>query len=219
VQPIIGIVLPLMEINIDTDQIIPGEWLFRGLREGYGPGLFANRRDHEDGTEKEEFILNQEPWRHATILLAGRNFGCGSSREEAPVALREYGFRAVIAPKFASMFWGNCFRNSVLPVELPSFEVEELYAQVKASGGYGRVGVDLDRECVTAPNAEEFHFETPPRYRRMLLEGIDEIGLTMTYLPVIEGFRAVDCERRPWAYLNAESDENRGAGDGVHKRR
>jgi 3-isopropylmalate/(R)-2-methylmalate dehydratase small subunit len=197
---ITGIAAPLMRINIDTDQIIPGREIMRGSREGYGPGLFAYWRYIEDRTPNPDFILNQEPWKQATILLADRNFGCGSSREPAPKSLRGFGFRAVIAPSFGGIFFNNAFRNGLLPVELPIEQVRVLADQMEQSRGNARVAVDLETETVTAPQGEIFAFKTPALLRRMLLEGLDEIALTLTMRPQIETYRGRDASKRPWAY-------------------
>jgi 3-isopropylmalate/(R)-2-methylmalate dehydratase small subunit len=197
---IVGRAAPLMQVNIDTDQIIPGEWLFRGHREGYAAGLFANQRYLPDGAPNPEFLLNRIPWRDATILIADRNFGCGSSREEAPVALREYGFRAVVAPSFGTIFFENALRNRLLPVTLPIDSVRVLADQVEGSDGQATVAVDLETQSVTAPDGRVFAFRVPARFRRMLSDGLDEITLTLTYQAQIAAYRAVDRERRPWAY-------------------
>jgi 3-isopropylmalate/(R)-2-methylmalate dehydratase small subunit len=195
-----GIAAPLLRINIDTDQIIPGREIMRGSREGYGPGLFGYWRYIEDRTPNPEFILNQAPWKDATILLADRNFGCGSSREPAPKALRGYGFRAVIAPSFGGIFFNNCFRNGLLPVELPIEQIRLIAAQMEESRGNARVTVDLEAQTVTAPQGEIFAFKTPALMQRMLLEGLDEIALTLSRSAEIESFREADAARRPWAY-------------------
>ncbi len=195
-----GIAAPLLRINIDTDQIIPGREIMRGSREGYGTGLFGYWRYIEDRTPNPEFILNQAPWKDATILLADRNFGCGSSREPAPKALRGYGFRAVIAPSFGGIFFNNCFRNGLLPVELPIEQIRLIAAQMEESRGNARVTVDLEAQTVTAPQGEIFAFKTPALMRRMLLEGLDEIALTLSRSAEIEKFREADGTKRPWAY-------------------
>jgi 3-isopropylmalate/(R)-2-methylmalate dehydratase small subunit len=195
-----GIALPLLRINIDTDQIIPAREILVGSREGYGPSLFASWRYVEGRTPNPEFILNQAPWTEATILLADRNFGCGSSREPAPKALRGYGFRAVIAPSFGGIFFNNCFRNGLLPVELPIEQVRLLAAQMEASRGNARVTVDLEAQTVTAPHGEVFAFKTPALMRHMLLEGLDEIALTLSRSQEITRFREEDAAKRPWAY-------------------
>ncbi len=195
-----GIAAPFMRINIDTDQIVPGKELVRGRTEGYGPSLFAMWRYIGDRDPNPEFLLNQEPWRHATILLADRNFGCGSSREAAPMALRAYGFRAVIAPSFGGIFFNNSFRNGLLPVELPIEQVRDLADQVTHSGGREKLTVDLENNQVIAPNGTRYAFSTPELLRQMLLQGIDEIGLTLSRRAEIDAFRMADRNKRPWAY-------------------
>ena len=195
-----GIAAPLLRINIDTDQIIPGREMMRGSREGYGAGLFGYWRYIEDRTPNPGFILNQEPWKQSTILLADRNFGCGSSREPAPKALRSFGFRAVIAPSFGGIFFNNSFRNGLLPVELPIEQVRLIAEQMEQSRGNARVTVDLENQTVTTPQGEVFAFKTPALLRRMLLEGLDEIAVTLTMTPQIESYRGQDTVKRPWVY-------------------
>jgi 3-isopropylmalate/(R)-2-methylmalate dehydratase small subunit len=195
-----GIAAPLLRINIDTDQIIPGREIMRGSREGYGPGLFGYWRYIEDRTPNPDFILNQEPWKHATILLADRNFGCGSSREPAPKSLRGFGFRAVIAPSFGGIFFNNSFRNGLLPAELPIEQVRLIAEQMEESCGNARVTVDLENQTVTAPHGQVFAFKTPALLRRMLLDGLDEIAVTLTMSKQIETYRSADAAKRPWAY-------------------
>ena len=195
-----GIAVPMMRINIDTDQITPGRELIRVHREGYAASLFSNLRYVGDRTPDPGFILNREPWSRGTILLADRNFGCGSSREPAPKALRGFGFRVVIAPSFGGIFFGNSFRNGLLPVELPIEQVRVLAAQMEAAGGRAEVEVDLEAQTVTAPDGTRFAFRSPPALRRMLLDGLDEVGATLARGPEIAAFRARDRDRRPWAY-------------------
>jgi 3-isopropylmalate/(R)-2-methylmalate dehydratase small subunit len=202
-----GIALPMLRQNIDTDQIIPVVELTRATEffnsyERWGPGLFAYWRytDIDARTPNPDFILNKAPWSRASILLADRNFGCGSSREGAPMALRGYGFRAVIAPSFAGIFYGNCFRHGLLPVELPIEQIAELARQSEASGGTAEVTVDLERMVVVAPDATTFAFRTPDALRRMLLDGLDEIDRTLADGKSIEAFRATDARKRPWIY-------------------
>ncbi len=134
------------------------------------------------------------------MLLADRNFGCGSSRERAPKALREFGFRAVLAPSFGGIFFNNCYRNGIVPVELPIEQVRRIAAEVEASGGTGEVTVDLEAQAVTSPRGARFAFEAPATLRQMLLQGLDEIALTLARGEEIERFRAKDRARRPWAY-------------------
>jgi 3-isopropylmalate/(R)-2-methylmalate dehydratase small subunit len=195
-----GIAAPLMRINIDTDQIIPARFLVRSSDTGIGEGLFAGWRCRSDGSPDPDFILNKEPWTRAEILFADRNFGCGSSREGAPKALRERDFRAVIAPSFGGIFFNNAFRNGLLPVELPIEQVRVIVGEVEASSGYEPVTVDLENETVTAPKGQVFPFRTPPLLRAMLLEGVDEVELTLRRGAEIEVFRKADGAKRPWAY-------------------
>ena len=198
-----GVAAPLLRINIDTDQIIPGPEIMRSTEDTYerwGEGLFANWRYLPDRKPNPDFVLNQEPWSRAKILLADRNFGCGSSREPAPKALRGFGFRAVIAPSFGGIFYNNSFRHGLLPVELPIEAVGEIARQMEAAKGEAQVTVDLEAEVVTAPDRRAFAFKTPPALRRMLLEGLDEIGLTLSKSADITAFRQGDRGRRPWAY-------------------
>jgi 3-isopropylmalate/(R)-2-methylmalate dehydratase small subunit len=192
-----------MRANIDTDQIIPTRFLTRLSEEGLGEGLFAEWRLRADGTPVSDFALDQAPWDQAGILVAGPNFGCGSSREAAPRALRQRGFRAVIAPSFGDIFYNNCFRSGIVPVRLASATVDELGALLTARAGQAvELDVDLEAGMVGVPASGAQHpFETPALLRRMLLEGLDEIALTRTQLPQIAAFRAGDRERRPWAYL------------------
>lgn len=195
-----GIAAPMMRINVDTDQIIPALYLGGTDAKGYGKHLFAGWRFNPDGTPNDQFILNQEPYTRAQILLADRNFGCGSSRERAPKALREFGFRAVIAPSFGGIFYNNCYRNGIVPVELPIETVRAISEEVEASGGTGEVAVDLAEKLVTSPSGRSFTFNAPETLRQMLLQGVDEIALTLAHMPDIEAYRRRDRLRRPWAY-------------------
>ncbi|MDA1095807.1 MAG: 3-isopropylmalate dehydratase small subunit [Chloroflexi bacterium] len=171
-----GWVAPMNRPNVDTDQIIPKQFLKRIERTGYGPFLFFDWRFRPDGTENPDFVLNHPGYREATILLAGENFGSGSSREHAPWALQQFGFRAVIAPSFADIFYNNCFENGLLPVELPPAVVADLMA--RARPGYELV-VDLERQVVADKEGFEVRFEIDPFRRRLLLNGLDSIGLTL----------------------------------------
>lgn len=197
-QQVTAIAAPLMRANVDTDQIIPTRFLARPSEEGLGEGLFA------EWAADPRFVLNQAPWDRAGILLAGPNFGCGSSREAAPRALRQRGFRAVIAPSFGEIFFNNCFRNGIVPVRLPLHIVEALASEMAArrDDGTCTLRVDLARCRVELPALGVGHgFQVPPRLHRMLLEGRDEIALTLTQAPAMAAFRAADRQRRPWAYL------------------
>ena len=195
-----GIAAPMMRINVDTDQIIPALFLGGTDAKGYGKHLFAGWRFLPDGSPNPEFILNQEPYTRAQILLADRNFGCGSSRERAPKALREFGFRAIIAPSFGGIFLNNCYRNGIAPVELPIEQVRAIADEVQASGGLGEVTVDLREKLVVSPEGLRFAFDAPETLRQMLLQGVDEIALTLARLPEISAYREADRARRPWAY-------------------
>lgn len=196
-----GIAAPLMQINIDTDQIIPALYLGGTDAKGYGAHLFANWRFLPDGSPNPDFILNRKPYAHAEVLLAGRNFGCGSSRERAPKALREFGFRAVIAPSFGGIFFNNCFRNGLLPVVLPIEQVQQLADAVERSGAAAKIAVDLRSNSVSMQDGTHFSFEVPATLRQMLLLGTDEIDQTLSHRSEIDAFRARDKARRPWAYL------------------
>lgn len=197
---ITGIAAPLMQINIDTDQIIPARFLVRTSNEGLGEGLFADWRHRRDGSINPDFVLNREPWAKAEIILADRNFGCGSSREAAPIALRQAGFRAVIAPSFGGIFFNNSFRNGLLPVELPIEQVRRIVDMVVASQGRAQVTVDLETQTVSLPDGQSFNFRSPPLLREMLLAGMDEVELTLSRSSQIDAFRDSDRRRRPWVY-------------------
>ena len=199
-QRVTGTAAPMMRINIDTDQIIPTLFLGGTDAKGYGAHLFHHWRFTPDGGPNPAFILNQPPYDKAQILLADRNFGCGSSRERAPKALREFGFRAVIAPSFGGIFFNNCFRNGIVPVELPIEAVQRIVAEVTAGAGAPAVTVDLEEQAVVSPSGERFSFSAPTTLRQMLLEGMDEIALTLSRQAEIDAFRARDQARRAWAY-------------------
>jgi 3-isopropylmalate/(R)-2-methylmalate dehydratase small subunit len=203
-QTVSGIAVPMLRINIDTDQIIPARFLVRTSESGLGEALFYNWAHMPDGTPNPDFILNREPWSQAKILLADRNFGCGSSREAAPRALRQKGFRVVIAPSFGGIFFNNCFRNGILPVELEIDKVKAVAAEIAATPD-SVIVVDLERELVRTPGGAEFMFQAPRLMRRMMLEGLDEVALTLTHSGQIEGFRSRDKIKRPWAYSAQKS--------------
>jgi 3-isopropylmalate/(R)-2-methylmalate dehydratase small subunit len=198
-RTVTGVAAPLLRINVDTDQILPALFLGGTDAKGYGAHLFHGWRFRPDGTPDLGFILNQPPYDRAQVLLADRNFGCGSSRERAPKALREFGFRAIVAPSFGGIFFNNCWRNGMVPVELPIEDVRRIAAAVDATGGVLPVTVDLERQQVLA-GGMAFDFRSPATLRDMLLQGCDEIGLTLARLPEMERFREADRRRRPWAY-------------------
>ena len=197
-----GVAAPLMQINIDTDQIIPALYLGGTDAKGYGAHLFANWRFRGDGSPNPDFILNQEPYTQSAVLLADRNFGCGSSRERAPKALREFGIRVVIAPSFGGIFFNNCFRNGMVPVNLPIEQVREIVTLVESSHGLAQIGVDLERKVVELPDGRQFPFDVPETLRQMLLLGVDEIDQTKSYQSTIDAYRELDRARRPWIYVD-----------------
>ncbi len=194
-----GVAAPLPKANVDTDQIIPARFLKSISRLGFGKNLFANFRYREDGSENPDFVLNQEPYRKAEVLIAFENFGCGSSREHAPWALLDFGIRCVIAPDFADIFHNNCFKNGVLPVRLPREVCEKLIEDAKM-GPNARVTVDLEREVVVRPNGEEIPFKIDPLRRHLLLNGLDDIGQTLQHAPAIDSFEARQKAAQPWLY-------------------
>lgn len=173
-----GLVLPLDRSDVDTDQIIPKQFLKRIERTGFGQFLFYDWRYLEDGSPNPEFILNWPEYQGASILLTRRNFGCGSSREHAPWALADYGFRALIAPSFADIFYNNSLKNGLLPVRLDESLVEELFRRCRATPGY-RLTVDLEKCLVTDDHGFEASFEIDPFRRQCLLQGLDDIALTL----------------------------------------
>ncbi|MFN6253136.1 MAG: 3-isopropylmalate dehydratase small subunit [Alphaproteobacteria bacterium] len=194
-----GIAAPLPKANVDTDQIIPARFLKSISRLGFGKNLFANFRFKEDGSENPDFVLNQEPYRKAEVLIAFENFGCGSSREHAPWALLDFGIRCVIAPDFADIFNNNCFKNGVLPVRLPREICEKLMEDAKM-GGNARITVDLERQVVVRPNGEEIPFQIDPLRRHLMLNGLDDIGQTMQHAPAIDSFESRQRAAQPWLY-------------------
>ena len=192
-----GIAAPLPKANVDTDQIIPARFLKSISRTGFGKNLFANFRYREDGSENPDFVLNQEPYRKAQILIAFENFGCGSSREHAPWALLDFGIRCVIAPDFADIFHNNCFKNGILPVRLPREVCERLMEDARM-GGNARITVDLVRQVVVRPNGEEIPFQVDPLRRHLLLNGLDDIGQTLQHAAAIDAYEARQRAAQPW---------------------
>jgi len=175
-----GLVAAVDRVNVDTDQIIPKQFLKRIERTGFGEFLFYDWRFNTDGSLKDDFELNQPRYAGATILLARSNFGCGSSREHAPWALLDYGFRSIIAPSFADIFYNNCFKNGMLPVALPEAQVDQLFCRAAANEGY-KLTVDLKRQWVTDDDGLRLNFEVDPFRRECLLHGLDDIGLTLQH--------------------------------------
>jgi len=184
-----GLVATLDRVNVDTDQIIPKQFLKRIERTGFGECLFYDWRFLDDGTPNPEFELNQPRFKGATILVARANFGCGSSREHAPWALLDYGFRSIIAPSFADIFYNNCFKNGMLPVALSEEQVERLFQQAVGNIGY-ELTVDLQRQWVTDDFGLRFSFEVDPFRRECLLKGLDDIGLTLQHEDLIRDHEA-----------------------------
>ena len=193
-----GVAAPLPMVNIDTDQIIPKQFLKTIKRTGLGRHLFAPMRYRADGSENPDFVLNREPYRHARIIVAGDNFGCGSSREHAPWALRDFGIRCVIAPSFADIFRNNCFKNGILAITLERAAVERLLAA--AGGGAATLAVDLERQVVSAADGDELRFEVDPFRKDCLLNGLDEIALTLQREDEIAAFEAAQRAAQPWLY-------------------
>jgi 3-isopropylmalate/(R)-2-methylmalate dehydratase small subunit len=180
---------PLNMANVDTDKIIPARFLKTIKRSGLGVHLFSNLRYNDDGSEKPDFVLNQPKYRQAEILVAGENFGCGSSREHAPWALLDFGIKCVIAPSFADIFHGNCFKNGILPIALPQAICEQLMADA-AMGSNARLTVDLERQLVIRPDGSENPFEVDAFRKHCLLNGLDDIGLTLEHAPAIDAYES-----------------------------
>ncbi len=191
-----GRAAPLPLANIDTDQIIPKQFLKTVEREGLAKGLFYDFRFDEQGRPKPGFTLNRPEYAGAQVLIAGDNFGCGSSREHAPWALMDFGIRCVIAPSFAEIFQGNCLNNGLLPVVLAPNEVDELMDE--ARGGNHVFSVDLESQTVTAPSGKAFRFDIDPAAKEKLLKGLDAIGETLQHAPDIDVFEMKQALARPW---------------------
>ena len=194
-----GVAAPMDAINVDTDQIIPKLHLRTIKRTGLGKVLFDELRFNPDGTEKPGFILNREPYRRAEVLVAGDNFGCGSSREHAPWALLDFGIRCIVSTSFADIFYNNCFKNGILPVTVSADELQALMAD--ASDRENPVlTVDLEAREITRPNGATVRFEIDEFRRECLLDGLDDIGLTMQKVEMIDAFEKAQRERQPWLY-------------------
>ena len=182
-----GLVVPMDRLNVDTDQIIPKQFLKRIERSGFGQFLFFDWRLKDDGSENPEFELNHPQYRGASVLLARRNFGCGSSREHAPWALADFGFRVLIAPSFADIFYNNCFKNGVLPIMLDEAVVDDLFRRANSTPGY-RLSVDLQSQTITDDAGLQLPFEVAAFRRHCLLNGLDDIGLTLRHEQKIAEF-------------------------------
>ena len=203
-----GIVAPLDRSNVDTDLIIPKQFLKSIKRTGFGDNLFDELRYLDEGflgqdinkrPKNPDFVLNQARYAGATILLARKNFGCGSSREHAPWALEEYGFRTVIAPSFADIFYNNCFKNGMLPVVLSESDVDDLFNECFANVGY-QLTVDLQNQKVISPSGKEYAFDVDEFRKHCLLNGLDDIGLTLQHADDIKAFEEKAKADRPWVF-------------------
>jgi len=192
-----AIAAPLPLANVDTDKIIPARFLKTIKRSGLGVHLFDTLRFDETGAERPDFVLNQEPYRAAQILIAHENFGCGSSREHAPWALLDFGIRCVIAPDFADIFYNNCFKNGILPIRLPRAVCDTLMADARL-GGNARITVDLRAQIVRRPDGSEIAFTVDAHRRHALLEGLDEIGETLAHAPAIDRYEATRQAEQSW---------------------
>jgi 3-isopropylmalate/(R)-2-methylmalate dehydratase small subunit len=192
-----GVAAPLPMINVDTDMIIPKQFLKTIKRTGLGANLFDEMRFNQDGSEREGFVLNKVPYRNAEILVAGDNFGCGSSREHAPWALKDFGIKCVIAPSFADIFYNNCFKNGILPIKLPQEEVDKLMDDADR-GSNAVVSVDLKSQTISGPDGGTISFELDPFKKQCLLEGLDDVGLTMQKVGHIDSFEDKVSAVHPW---------------------
>lgn len=194
-----GIAAPMDRINIDTDMIIPKLHLRTIKRTGLGKVVFDELRFNVDGTEKPNFILNKEPYRKSEIIVAGDNFGCGSSREHAPWALLDFGIRSVISTSFADIFYNNCFKNGILPVILEEYEIEDLFIEVEKIPGF-QLDVDLVSQTITTDSAKEYNFELDEFRKDCLINGLDEIGLTLQHADLIKKYEEHRENRHPWVF-------------------
>ncbi len=203
-----GLVAPLDRANVDTDAIIPKQFLKSIKRTGFGPNLFDEWRykDHgEPGQDcsqrplNPDFVLNQERYQGASVLVARQNFGCGSSREHAPWALEDFGFRVIIAPSYADIFYNNCFKNGLLPIVLEESVVDRLFRETEAAPGY-QLQIDLPAQTVTTPSGEVLRFEIDAGNKHMLVEGLDEIGLTLQHADDIRAYEQRRRQEAPWLF-------------------
>ena len=203
-----GLIAPLDRANVDTDAIIPKQFLKSIQRSGFGPNLFDEWRymDHgepgQDNSKRPQnpnFVLNQARYLGATLLLARKNFGCGSSREHAPWALQQFGFKAIIAPSYADIFFNNCFKNGLLPIVLTELEIDHLFNIVAATPGL-KINVDLERQVVEVPGAETYHFQVEDSRKQSLLNGWDEIGRTLRHVDKIRAYEAARAANEPWLF-------------------
>ncbi|HVG81870.1 MAG TPA: 3-isopropylmalate dehydratase small subunit [Methylomirabilota bacterium] len=194
-----GIAAPLPMINVDTDMIIPKQYLKTIKRTGLGKHLFDEMRYEPSGKEIPNFVLNRPAYRKASILVAGENFGCGSSREHAPWALLDFGIRCVIAPSFADIFYNNCFKNGILPIVLPKEDVAKLFDDAER-GANAVITIDLEKQEITGPDGGRVRFEIDPFRKHCLLNGLDDIGLTLAKAAEIDGYETRQRSSQPWLW-------------------
>jgi 3-isopropylmalate/(R)-2-methylmalate dehydratase small subunit len=194
-----GVAAPLDMINVDTDMIIPKQFLKTVKRTGLAKGLFMDMRLNDDGSEKPDFVLNKPAWRSAVILLAGENFGCGSSREHAPWALLDFGIRCVIAPSFGDIFYSNCFLNGILPIKLPPEQMEKLLDDAER-GANATLTIDLESQTIRGPDGGEIAFDIDSFKKHCLLNGLDDIALTLEDMGKIDDFEGGQRTTQPWLY-------------------
>jgi 3-isopropylmalate/(R)-2-methylmalate dehydratase small subunit len=192
-----GVAAPLKIINVDTDMIIPKQYLKTIKRTGLGKGLFSEQRYNDDGSENPNFVLNKAAYRQANILVAGDNFGCGSSREHAPWALHDFGIRCVISTSFGDIFYNNCFKNGLLPIRVSHEELEKLFDDAER-GANATLTIDLENQEIRGPDGGSIKFEIDQFRKHCLLNGLDDIGLTMQKKPSIDSFEAKEKTERPW---------------------
>jgi 3-isopropylmalate/(R)-2-methylmalate dehydratase small subunit len=192
-----GIAAPMPLVNIDTDMIIPKQFLKTIKRSGLGANLFDEMRFDREGNEIADFVLNKAQYRDAEIIVAGENFGCGSSREHAPWAIKDFGISCVIAPSYADIFYNNCFKNGILPIVLPQEQVDVLMKDAE-KGSNARIEVDLEAQTITSSDGETFTFEVDAFKKHCLMNGLDDIGLTMEKVDSVKEFEAQASSMRPW---------------------
>jgi 3-isopropylmalate/(R)-2-methylmalate dehydratase small subunit len=193
-----GVAAPLPMVNIDTDMIIPKQYLKTIKRTGLSKGLFAELRFDDKGNENPDFVLNKPAYRKAQILVAGDNFGCGSSREHAPWALLDFGIRCVISTNFADIFYNNCFQNGILPIKVSPEELEKLMDDADR-GSNATLTIDLENQTINGPDGGTLHFDIDPNRKHRLLNGLDDIGTTLEKSPKIGDYESKTAQSRPWA--------------------
>jgi 3-isopropylmalate/(R)-2-methylmalate dehydratase small subunit len=193
-----GVAAPLKQINVDTDKIIPKQYLKTIKRTGLGKGLFAEMRYKDDGSENPDFVLNKPAYRQSKILVAGDNFGCGSSREHAPWALLDFGIRCVISTSFADIFYNNCFQNGILPIKVSPDDLDKLFDDAER-GANATLTVDLAAQEIRGPDGGVIKFDIDAFRKQCLLNGVDDIGVTLEKKPSIESYEKKHAEKRPWA--------------------